>query len=256
MNTHCVIRNYLKRYFSSVKSIFQTCYPSCPVWETVNQRVCEVWESLSNSMQAVPSFQLLSQTPHATLIFRSQFCCYFAPCVLRVFCLCKTPHPEQDKANGKAGGGEQKMIETYSRLSLCCLLILDWAESKYLSHPVSHSHPETVRVIHLCMQCYSHLSITALGEQLKLSHFEWFQLFSTPSEIPWKSNPLHWDYFSDIKGCGRRLLISKPSRYEDINSPGAVRTDPNLQTNIVLGFRLIPLEKSDWTFLLRACFDW
>lgn len=151
--------------------------------------------------------------------------------VLRVFCLCQTPPAEQGNANGMVGrGGEQKMIERYSRLSLCCLLILDWAESKYLSYPVSHSHPETVRVCHLCKQCYCHLSITALEELLKLSYFEWFQLFSTPSEIPWKSSPLHWDSFSDIKGCGRSLLISKPSRYEDINSPGAVRTDPNLQT--------------------------
>lgn len=171
----------------------------------MNQRVCEVCGNRlvipCRQNQALSCFLRLLMK----FIFRSWFCCYFAPNVLRVFCLCKTPRAEQEKANGKVGKGRnKKLIKRYSRLSLSCLLILDWAESKYLSYPVSHSHPETVRVLHLRKQCYCHLSITALGELLKLSHFEWFQLFSTPSEIPRESSRLYWDYFSDIKGCGRR----------------------------------------------------
>lgn len=107
------------------------------MWETVHQRVCEVWESLSNSMQAVPSSQLLSQTPHETLIFRSQFCCYFAPIVLRVFCLCKTPHAERDKANGKMGKGRNKTwlrgIADYD-----CAVYWFWTELRVnISHTLS-----------------------------------------------------------------------------------------------------------------------
>lgn len=58
-------------------------------------------------MQAVPSSQLLSQTPHETHI-QVLVLLLLCPDVLRVFCLCKTPHAEQDKANGKVGKGGTK----------------------------------------------------------------------------------------------------------------------------------------------------
>lgn len=94
-----------------------------------------------------------------------------------------------------------------------------------------------------------------MGEVLQLCYVERFQLFSTPPEISSESSHLHWDYVNDIKGCGRRLLISKPSRHKDINSPEAAREQIQI-CSLTLSWAesimcwLIPPEESDWTFLL------
>lgn len=166
------------------------------MWETVHQRVCEVWESLSNSMQAVPSSQLLSQTPDETLILRSQFCCHFAPSVLRVFCLCQTPHAGQGM--GRWARGEQKMIERYSRPWF-------WTELRVNIFPIlSATAILTQSGRFTCVSNVIAIFQSLLLENCSNSHtLNDSSCSPLPQGYHEKAVP-YWDYFSDIKGCGRR----------------------------------------------------
>lgn len=141
------------------------------------------------------------------------------------------PHMLNKRRHGRWARGEQKMIERYSRPWF-------WTELRVnIFHILSATAILTQSGRFTCVSNAIAIFQSLLLENCSNSHtLNDSSCSPLPQGYHEKAVP-YWDYFSDIKGCGRRLLISKPSRYEDINSPGAVRTDPNLQTNIILGWK-------------------